>query len=79
MTKWQIMKMGTISILDNMRSINSLYLQGDESTAWHSLQTLSYKIDHLWEYDICSLDQMREIKHVVKIWAEKKFSKGYLV
>lgn len=79
MTNWQVMKMGTISILDNMKTIDYLFKEGREKTACHTLGKLGYKIEHLWEYGLCELDQMREIKHLVKLWAEKKYRKGYLV
>ena len=79
MNKYQIMQLGTISVLDDMRTISSLFSQGDEDAAWFSLKLLSHKIVHLWEFDIVSLDQMIEVKRIVKRWAEVNYSKGYLI
>ena len=79
MNKWQLMNFGTISILDDMKTINRLCEMDKKDVAWGALQRLDKKIDNLWQFGICSLDHMYAVKYIVKIWAEKKYGWGYLI
>lgn len=79
MSKYQLMKIGVIPVMDDMHVIAWAFCNGEEDVAFNALRRLDQKINCLWEFRICSLDDMREVKRIVKLWAEKKYRKGYMI
>lgn len=71
--QYGILKMGRISIVDDLGTVNRFFKKGNEDNAKYVARKAIKKIHVMWELGIIDAVQAEKFEHILRVYFERKY------